>query len=148
MIFADSVFWKNSGNAAYIIDRADVTFSSTTIVGSSSVFENISVPEYDIISHGTMATASCGTAACSTRHTTVQYSLVQGGFSGMGNLNTDPMFVDLDHGDFWGCNRDRRLVDSGSLDLQKADETDLDQDGDKTEAMPFDFDADARLVGA
>jgi hypothetical protein len=67
----------------------------------------------------------------------VAYSCLQGGATGEGNTDGDPLFVDP-------AARDYRLglgaaaIDAGSNALLPADEFDLDRDGDVAEPLPLD----------
>ena len=89
--------------------------------------------------------------------TTVRHSDVQGAWPGAGanNINADPSFVDLDGADddpaTWQDN-DYHLaagspcIDSADNSAVSADETDLDDDGDTNEPIPFDLDGNPRFV--
>ena len=88
-------------------------------------------------------------------HPQVSYSDVQGGWSGTGNIDADPLFVDPDgpddDPDTWEDN-DYRLgpgspcIDAANNYAVPADEFDLDQDGDTDEPIPFDLDGNPRFV--
>jgi len=79
----------------------------------------------------------------------VSYSDVQGGWSGTGNIDEDPLFVDANNPD--PSLRDYHLwpgspcIDTGNNNSLPADTTDLDGDGNTTEAIPWDIDSDARV---
>ena len=85
----------------------------------------------------------------------ITYSDVQGGWTGMGNISGDPLFVDPDGPDndpnTWADN-DFRLatgspcIDAGNNVLPPRDEFDLDADGCVTEPLPIDLDGHARYV--
>jgi len=85
----------------------------------------------------------------------VSYSDIQGGWTGYGNIDADPLFVDPDGPDddpnTWEDN-DYRLgpgspcIDAADNDAVPADEFDLDQDGDTDEPIPFDLDGNPRFV--
>jgi predicted outer membrane repeat protein len=78
--------------------------------------------------------------------TGVTNSIVQGGYTGTGNLNVDPLFVD-------DINHDLRLqsgspaINAGSNASLPADTRDLDGDGNTTEAIPFDIARNPRVNG-
>jgi len=98
---------------------------------------------------------------------TITYSCVQGGWSGTGNIDADPLFVrdPDDGGDGWGDDPDTPGVDEGANDdygnlrlragspcidagdntAVPADTLDLDDDGNTTERIPFDLDGFARF---
>lgn len=86
----------------------------------------------------------------------VNYSVVQGGWSGMGGLgviDVDPFFVDPlgPDGMVGTFDDDLRLmpgspaIDAGNNTTVPADEFDLDNDGDTTEPIPFDLDGNPRF---
>ncbi len=85
---------------------------------------------------------------------TVLYSNVQGGWSGAGNLDTEPLFVDPDGlDDVVGTEDDNLRLSSGSPCIDAADNTavpsdatDLDDDGDTDEPIPFDLDGNPRFI--
>jgi hypothetical protein len=80
---------------------------------------------------------------------TVTFSDIEGGWSGDGNIDADPLFVDPDGPDddpnTWEDN-DYRLnpgspcIDAGDNDAVPADTPDLDGDGDTSEPIPIDLD--------
>ncbi|MDB9421668.1 cadherin domain-containing protein [Microcystis aeruginosa CS-563/04] len=78
--------------------------------------------------------------------TTVTNSIVQGGFTGTGNLNVDPLFVDA-------INDDLRLqstspaINAGNNASLPADARDLDGDSNITEAIPLDIARNPRVNG-
>ncbi len=86
--------------------------------------------------------------------TTVSYSDVQGGYSGQGNVNADPLFVDADGPDGapGTLDDDLRLlatspcIDAADNTAVPPDETDLDGDGDTDEPIPFDVDGNPRFI--
>jgi hypothetical protein len=85
----------------------------------------------------------------------VSYSDIQGGWSGTGNIDADPLFVDPDgpddDPDTWQDN-DYRLgvgspcIDAADNDAVPPDEFDLDGDDDTDEPIPFDLDGNPRFV--
>lgn len=85
----------------------------------------------------------------------VAYSDVQGGWSGMGNLNADPRFVNRGRWSIGGdwTDGDYRLmfdsscIDEGDKTRLAADTLDLDGDGNTREALPVDLDGNPRVLG-
>ena len=85
---------------------------------------------------------------------TVTYSIVQGGYTGVGNIDADAAFVDADGADDIAGTLDDDLsllpgspaIDAGRNDGVPADVADLDDDGDTGEATPVDLGRDPRLV--
>ncbi|MHC5023715.1 MAG: right-handed parallel beta-helix repeat-containing protein [Planctomycetota bacterium] len=84
----------------------------------------------------------------------VTYSNVQGGVAGTGNIDEDPLFVDVDGPDDVPGNEDDDLrlqaaspcIDAASDADLPADSTDLDGDGDTAEALPLDLDGNSRVI--
>ncbi|HVP12004.1 MAG TPA: right-handed parallel beta-helix repeat-containing protein [Phycisphaerae bacterium] len=86
---------------------------------------------------------------------TMTYCDVQGGWSGVGNINADPLFADpdgLDNDPSTGQDNDYHLslgspcIDAGDNAAVPLDTLDLDGDGDTTEPLPFDLGGHVRLV--
>jgi hypothetical protein len=90
----------------------------------------------------------------STPTSAVAYCDVQGGWSGEGNIDLDPMFVDPDGPDNIPGTIDDDLhllcsspcIDAANNDAVPEDELDLDGDSDTTEPCPFDLDGNPRCV--
>ncbi len=85
----------------------------------------------------------------------VTYSDVQGGWTGTGNISTDPQFTRLGTRNLEGewIDGDYRLktgspaIDAGSSAALPADAFDLDADGDVAEPLVYDLDNDIRVEG-
>jgi hypothetical protein len=85
----------------------------------------------------------------------VTYSDVQGGWTGTGNISTDPQFARPGTRNLEGewIDGDYRLktgspaIDAGSSAALPADAFDLDADGDVTEPLASDLDNEARVEG-
>jgi hypothetical protein len=79
---------------------------------------------------------------------TVSYSDVEGGWSGVGNIDADPQFV----GTTLTTPGDYRLtssspcIDAADNTAVPPDATDLDDDGDTAEPIPYDLDESPRFV--
>jgi predicted outer membrane repeat protein len=88
--------------------------------------------------------------------TTVNYSDVQGGWTGSGsnNMNVDPLFVDAQGADSTAGTADDDLrlaagspcIDAADNSTVPADSGDVDSDGSTGEQIPFDHDGQPRLV--
>ncbi|MCJ7735840.1 MAG: hypothetical protein MUQ10_00815, partial [Anaerolineae bacterium] len=89
----------------------------------------------------------------------VQYSVVQGSYSGTGNLSIDPDFVrDPSPGDGnWATSWDNdngdlhllttsNAIDAGDNTAVPPDTVDLDSDGNVTEPLPYDLDSTRRFT--
>jgi len=70
--------------------------------------------------------------------TQVTYSNISGGWTGEGNINQNPLFLDSDNGDF-RLMADSPCIDTGDNNSVPADSLDLDGDGNTTEKIPFDL---------
>jgi len=85
----------------------------------------------------------------------VTYSDVQGGWTGTGNISTDPKFTRAGTRNLEGewIDGDYRLqanspaIDAGNSAALPTDSLDLDADGNVTEPLPFDLDNEARIEG-
>lgn len=76
---------------------------------------------------------------------TVTYSIVQGGFTGTGNLNLDPQFVDPASGDF-RLKASSPALDAGDNATLSLDTDDRDGDGNTGEIFPYDLSRAARQI--
>ena len=75
----------------------------------------------------------------------IAHSVVQGGWSGTGNLDSNPQFVDAATGDF-RLRTSSPALDAGDNTAVLSDTLDLDGDGDLSEPIPFDLDNHARFI--
>lgn len=88
---------------------------------------------------------------------TASYSLIQGGWTGTGNLNAAPQFVArgvwsiegewLDEGSDYHVQSTSPAIDHGSNSLTPADHADVDHDGNTTEDHPLDLAGENRIRG-
>jgi hypothetical protein len=87
----------------------------------------------------------------------MNYSCVQGwtgGLGGTGNFGKNPLFIDPDGPDGVSGNgddnlrltRDSPCIDAGSNPALPLDSADLDGDGERQEPIPYDLDANPRIV--
>ncbi len=74
----------------------------------------------------------------------VTFSNVQGGYSGEGNIDVDPMFHDPAHGAFQ-LSPGSLCIDAANNAAVPADTNDLDADGNVTEPIPLDLDGQPRF---
>jgi hypothetical protein len=112
-------FASNPGSAAIVNDGGTVGITDSIIFSNSGSAMN-------------------GTA-------TVQYSCVQGGFAGEGNIDADPLFVDATNGNL-RLQDGSPCRDTGNRSLLPADAHDLDGDANTTETLSRDFDLLRRIV--
>jgi hypothetical protein len=88
--------------------------------------------------------------------TSVEFSLVQNGYAGTGNMSSDPLFVDADgQDDVYGTEDDdlrlqlsSPVINHGNNTAISLDTIDDDYDGDTTETAPLDHDGNIRIVNA
>lgn len=76
----------------------------------------------------------------------IDHSIVQGGWAGTGNMNTDPMFKSASSSDFRLLDNSP-AIDAGNESVLPSDFADLDGDDDIYEIAPFDMDLAARTTG-
>ncbi|MHC4129024.1 MAG: right-handed parallel beta-helix repeat-containing protein [Planctomycetota bacterium] len=76
----------------------------------------------------------------------IRYSDVQGGWSGSGNINADPLFVQAGVGDV-RLSFGSPCVNAGDNGALPPDDLDLDGDGNTSEPIPIDLDANDRIQG-
>jgi hypothetical protein len=74
----------------------------------------------------------------------VRYSDVQGGAAGVGNISSDPIFVNAGQDNF-RLAQFSPCIDAGENASVPADSLDLDSDGDVTESTPLDRDGNPRF---
>jgi hypothetical protein len=72
---------------------------------------------------------------------TITYSCVQGGFTGDGNIDVDPLLTPDGH-----LKTGSPCIDAGDNTAIPADVTDLDGDDNTTEPVPYDIDAEDRIM--
>jgi peptidoglycan-N-acetylglucosamine deacetylase len=73
----------------------------------------------------------------------INYSDVNGGWTGTGNKNTDPLFMGADD---YRLQTNSSCVDAGNNNSVPADITDIDGDGNTTEPIPFDIAGNPRIA--
>ena len=130
-IINNSTFTENSSsNGGAVYSRVTSNSRPDTTIENSIFWNNQATISGNEIG---------GTAA------TVSNSIVEGGYSGTGNIDVDPKFVD-------SANFDLHLaagspaIDAGDNSLLPADDKDLDNDGDTSEKLPIDLDKNTRVV--
>ncbi len=131
-----------AGNVSPGVGGALYVDSSTLQLANSIVWDN---------QQGSGGPISTGSSSPS-----VSYSTVEGGWAGVSNLASDPLFMDPLGGDGVPGTGDEDLrlaqtspaLNTGDSSLLPADVTDLDGDGDSTEPNPLDLDNAARVSGS
>jgi hypothetical protein len=76
---------------------------------------------------------------------TVTYTNVQGSYTGTGNIDVDPLFVDPDNGDY-RLSAGSPCIDAGHNWGVPPDTADVDEDGDIRELTPLDLDGNPRFA--
>ena len=76
---------------------------------------------------------------------TITYSDVKGGWAGEGNIEADPLFINLAAGDYHLLGGSP-CIDAGDNTAVPPDTQDLDDDEDVNEPIPFDLDGNPRFV--
>ena len=75
----------------------------------------------------------------------IAYSNVQGGWPGVGNIDSDPLFVNPSNGDY-RIAAGSSSIDAGDTTRVPLDESDQDGDGNTMERLPLDLDGNPRFV--
>ncbi len=147
-----AIYQYNSVPTFYTTTITNSTFSGNAASSGSALFSqhqsgvsggiNSNVRNSIIWNNGGTATAIVNSNAS----VGVTNSIVQGGYTGTGNLSVDPLFVD-------DINHDLRLqsgspaINAGSNASLPADTLDLDKDGNISEAIPLDIARNPRVNG-
>ncbi len=142
-----AIYQTNEGVGAITTTITNSTFSSNSASSGSALYSQNLAGFGSINSNlrNSIIWGNGGTAITGA-DTTIRNSIVQGGYTGTGNLNVDPLFVDA-------VNDDLRLqsgspaINAGSNSFLPADTRDLDGDGNTTEAIPFDIARNPRING-
>ena len=77
--------------------------------------------------------------------TTVRFSCIEGSFTGPGNIDQDPLFIDPGTGDYHVV-VGSPCADAGHNNAVPLDDFDLDGDGITSERLPHDLDGNPRIV--
>jgi len=77
----------------------------------------------------------------------LDHSIIEGGYTGTGNLDVDPLFVDDLAGDYH-LQASSPAIDVGDNAALPKDVADLDEDSDVSEQIPFDLDGKSRIVNS
>ena len=80
-----------------------------------------------------------------TNPSTVSYSDVDGGAGGVGNISSNPMFLNTSAGDY-RLQSGSPAIDRGDNTQVPLDDSDLDGDGDLSELTPLDLAGNPRVL--
>lgn len=140
VLLYNSVFTQNAamgeGGGIYTTAKADVSIFNSIIWGNAATGFEANVGGID--------------SAC-----TIQYSLLEDPFSGVGNILGNPQFEDIDGADNIPGNWDDRLsllstspgINSGNLGVAFRDKWDLNMNADTLEVYPEDVARQLRVSG-
>jgi hypothetical protein len=161
----NSLFFENGGWDIFLLDNgSNATVSSCTIIENpgaiihGGIYNESSSPTitgcvFDGFDETGMDPIFNDPEGDEPSNPVVSYSNIEGGCDsivdavcGDGNIDADPLFVDLDGGDYRLANGSP-CIDSGINDALPEDTFDLDEDDDTTESLPFDLDGNERIVG-
>jgi parallel beta-helix repeat protein len=142
----------DDGGGMFNADGSSPTVTSCTFSGNSAPsganlfatdqFGGHSMPTVNnSVIHGSGAGSITDVAGALT---VVNYSDVQGGWPGIGNIDADPLFVDPDNDDF-RLSSGSPCIDAGNNWGVPIDENDYDEDGVLCELFPVDLDGNPRF---
>jgi len=152
-LFYGNIAWEGGG--LFVVYPATAVFSNCTLSDNQAtwgsgggVFDYYGyVTVYNSVVWGNTA-IDVGTEDIynhSNYPATVTYSDVEGGFTGVGNINSDPLFTDSANGDYTigVCSPCTNAANDADI---PADDGDLDWDLNTTEDVPYDLAGNARTV--
>ena len=146
---ANSLFANNtasdSGGAVYNPpDTNNCTFHANTAATGSAIYDTAGKTLSNCILYGNTATTQGNPIESATL--IVNYSLVEGGYTGESNLDADPGFADISTGDY-SLASSSPCIDGGDSTLLPSDAADLDGDSDTEEMLPIDLTGKERVEG-
>ena len=127
-------FWLEAGSVAEIINCTLTMNEGAQGGGGAGHAEDSSLTMRNCISWGNCPNEVQGAGKFGI---TIEYTDIQGGFEGEGNMDFDPLFADVDAEDF-RLVQDSPAIDIGRNDFVPLDEFDLDNDGNTNERLPID----------
>ena len=146
------VFVGNEGDA-FINFEGDPTLTNCTLAGNSGKGVRTTRGDVDLVN--CIVWGNSGQEiSIDNGAVFVRYSDIEGGWGGAGNIDADPCFVDTEGLDGIIGTEDDNLrlrpgshcIDAGDNTAMPADSSDLDNDGDTTEPIPWDLDGRQRLI--
>jgi hypothetical protein len=150
-VLTNTVFSGNSAdygggiyNSWSLLNLADSTISGNSAAHYGALYNDSSTPPAVTNSIIWGNPTDNGSTIYSIYGLNAVYSDIEGGFTGTGNLDIDPQFVagDLHLAPGSPC------IDSGDNDVLPADTSDIDGDGNNSEALPIDLDGGPRISGS
>ena len=133
----------DSGGAIYCPqDAVNCTFSHNTAASGAAIFDSSGKTFTNCILFGNTATTQGNPIQGTTL--IIQYSLVEGGYTGTGNISSNPQFTNAETGDYTLLpNSPAR--DAGNISDLPKDFLDIDEDSDVEETLPIDLSGNARI---
>jgi autotransporter-associated beta strand protein len=149
--FANSAFaGSRQGGAVYNQQSSPVfrscSFSGNSAVSGGAIYNHVASPTLvNCILWGNSGTQMVNSNGASVP--TVRYSCIAGGWVGVGNILSDPLFVDAVTYDL-RLQADSPCIGAGENVNLQADVSDMDGDFDKVESIPFDLAGASRVTVA
>ncbi|MFT5290571.1 MAG: hypothetical protein ACI82F_002646 [Planctomycetota bacterium] len=112
-----------------IFARTGTTIPATSLIQNSIVWQNYAPAFPDLAGRQVVSFSNTGAAV----------------WGGVGNMSTDPLFLDPSAADFH-LRGHSPCIDAGSNDLVETDLADLDGDGVRFEVLPMDADGSRRFM--
>lgn len=146
-ILVNSLFAENSatdsGGAIYCPpDSHHCTFAGNSANVGSAIFDVAGKVLRNCILYGNIASSEGNPISGDLLN--VHYSLVEGGYVGTGNLDSDPLFTDSSSGDYT-LTPSSPAINVGDITVIPADFLDLDEDNDVAESVPLDLLGNPRI---
>jgi len=136
----------DSGGAVYCPqDAINCTFSHNTAATGAAIYDVSGKTFTNCILFGNTATTQGNPIEGTTLQ--IQYSLVEGGYTGTGNISSNPQFTNAETGDYTLLSNSPARDAGNATDLPK-DTLDVDGDSDVDEALPTDLSGNARIFNA
>jgi hypothetical protein len=121
-----------------------LTIHNTVIADNTGGGVLIDNPVTESVVSNSIVWGNTGGAEIGGDQPLVAHTIVEGGFTGFGNMNQNPLFVNAAVGNY-RLQAASPAIDAGDNGLVPLDHFDADSDGDTTERFPFDFDGAARF---
>jgi hypothetical protein len=152
-VFTDCLFYNNRAGdgGAVFVDLGAPTLNDCTIADNDAL-NGTGGGIYDQAAAGVVRNsiiwgnaASFGGDQIDSSATSVSYSDVEGGWTGTGNISSDPLFVSAGTGDYQ-LSTSSPCKNTGSNTLVPLDVGDLDWDLNTTETLPKDLTPRGRII--
>ena len=136
----------NTGGAVYCPpDSVNCTFTANQAATGAAIYDTAGKALTNCILYGNTATTQGNPIEGTTP--VITYSLVEGGYTGTGNISSDPTFTNSTGGDY-SLAPGSPAIDTGSNAALPTDIFDLDSDQDTDETLPIDLALEARIFNS